>query len=101
MSELLDVDPFEVRRVLRPPAALRAFNEAGVLAPADVHVAVRLLTLAGEKDRALTNLERVSFFPPVPISKTRPRSVSTDAGGHLRPDSSPMTPRGLEARRRV
>ena len=50
MSELLDADPFEVRRVLRPPVALRAFNEAGVLAPADVHVAVRLLTLAGEND---------------------------------------------------
>jgi len=50
MSELLDADPFEVRRVLRPPPALRAFNEAGVLAPADVHVAVRLLTLAGEND---------------------------------------------------
>jgi len=50
MSELLDADPFEARRVLRPPPALRAFNEAGVLAPADVHVAVRLLTLAGEND---------------------------------------------------
>jgi exodeoxyribonuclease V alpha subunit len=50
MSELRDADPFEVRRALRPPAELRAFNEAGVLAAADVHVAARLMTLAVEDD---------------------------------------------------
>ena len=50
MSELRDADPFEVRRALRPPAELRAFNEAGVLAAADVHVAARLMALAGEDD---------------------------------------------------
>ena len=50
MSELRDADPFEVRRALRPPASLRAFNEAGVLAAADVHVAARLMALAGEDD---------------------------------------------------
>ncbi len=50
MSELLDADPFEVRRALRPRPELRAFNEAGVLAAADVHVAARLMALAGEDD---------------------------------------------------
>jgi exodeoxyribonuclease V alpha subunit len=51
VSELrLEADPFDVRRALRPRAELRAFNEAGVLAAADVHVAARLLELAGEDD---------------------------------------------------
>jgi exodeoxyribonuclease V alpha subunit len=52
MSELLALEPdvFDVRRALRPPEPLRAFNEAGVLAAADVHVAARLMALAGEDD---------------------------------------------------
>jgi exodeoxyribonuclease V alpha subunit len=44
------IDRFDPRRALRAPGALRAFNEAGVLAPADVHVARRLAELAGEDD---------------------------------------------------
>ena len=43
-------DPFDARAALRAPEALRAFNAAGVLAAADVHVAVRLGALAGETD---------------------------------------------------
>jgi exodeoxyribonuclease V alpha subunit len=43
-------DPFDPRRALRAPGLLRAFNDAGVLAPADVHVASRLGELAGETD---------------------------------------------------
>ena len=43
-------DVFAARRALRAPEPLRAFNEAGVLAPADVHVALRLADLAGERD---------------------------------------------------
>ena len=52
MSELAppEVDVFDARRALRSPDALRPFNEAGVLAAADVHVAVRLASLAGEDD---------------------------------------------------
>jgi exodeoxyribonuclease V alpha subunit len=55
MSELtaLEPDVFDVRRALRPPEPLRAFNEAGVLAVADVHVATRLMGLAGEDDPAV------------------------------------------------
>jgi exodeoxyribonuclease V alpha subunit len=53
MSELV-ADPFDVRRALGTPEALRAFNDAGVLVAADVHVAVRLAALAGEADPAVT-----------------------------------------------
>jgi exodeoxyribonuclease V alpha subunit len=47
------LDPFDVRRALRAPALLAAFNAAGVLAPADVHVARRLGELAGEGDESV------------------------------------------------
>jgi exodeoxyribonuclease V alpha subunit len=47
------IDPFDVRRTLRAPALLAAFNAAGVLVPADVHVARRLGELAGEADEAV------------------------------------------------
>jgi exodeoxyribonuclease V alpha subunit len=41
-------DPFDVRLALGATGALRAFNQAGVLSAADVHVAVRLAELGGE-----------------------------------------------------
>jgi exodeoxyribonuclease V alpha subunit len=44
------IDPYDARRALAAPALLREFNDAGVLAPADVHVARRLAALAGETD---------------------------------------------------
>jgi len=51
VSELVAAaDPFDVRHALRSPGVLRAFNDAGVLAAADVHVAARLAALAGEDD---------------------------------------------------
>jgi exodeoxyribonuclease V alpha subunit len=40
----------DVRLVQRAGGLLRTFNAAGVLAPADVHVALRLSTLGREKD---------------------------------------------------
>jgi exodeoxyribonuclease V alpha subunit len=43
-------DVFDARRAVRAAGLLRAFNEAGVLAPADVHVAQRLGELGGEDD---------------------------------------------------
>jgi exodeoxyribonuclease V alpha subunit len=43
-------DPFDVRRARHAPGLLRAFNDAGVLTAADVHVALRLGGLAGEVD---------------------------------------------------
>jgi exodeoxyribonuclease V alpha subunit len=43
----------DARLVLAATGLLREFNEAGVLAPADVHVARRLSELAGEGDEAV------------------------------------------------
>ncbi len=43
-------DAFDVRRAQRAPGLLRAFNDAGVLTAADVHVARRLTELAGAHD---------------------------------------------------
>jgi exodeoxyribonuclease V alpha subunit len=44
------LDPFDVRFALGAPEPLRAFNQAGVLAGADVHVALRIGALAGVRD---------------------------------------------------
>ncbi|MGI8429001.1 MAG: exodeoxyribonuclease V subunit alpha [Solirubrobacteraceae bacterium] len=44
------IDPFDVRRARRAPGLLREFNDAGVLAAADVHVAQRLVGLIDEVD---------------------------------------------------
>jgi exodeoxyribonuclease V alpha subunit len=43
----------DARLVIGADGLLREFNEAGVLAPADVHVARRLAQLAGEDDEAV------------------------------------------------
>ena len=48
MSEVL-LDAFDVRRARRAGGLLREFNEAGVLAAADVHVARRLADVGGEE----------------------------------------------------
>ena len=45
-----DVDVHDPRRARHAPGLLRAFNDIGVLSAADVHVAVRLTELAGERD---------------------------------------------------
>ena len=50
VRELPAVDDFGASRALRAPEPLRRFNEIGVLAAADVHVARTLTELAGEGD---------------------------------------------------
>jgi exodeoxyribonuclease V alpha subunit len=55
IGEARPADSFDAGLVLDAPPGLEAladFNAAGVLAPADVHVARRLLDLAGETGRA-------------------------------------------------
>nr|MDQ3306552.1 exodeoxyribonuclease V subunit alpha [Actinomycetota bacterium] len=47
------VDPFDVRLARHAPGVLGAFNSAGVLTAADVHVALRLGQLGGEGDDAV------------------------------------------------
>jgi exodeoxyribonuclease V alpha subunit len=49
-----DRDPFESRLAAHASGLLREFNQAGVLAAADVHVARRLVAMAGERDEAVT-----------------------------------------------
>jgi exodeoxyribonuclease V alpha subunit len=46
-------DPFDARRALRATGLLRAFNEAGLLSAAEVHVAARLAALAGDQDESV------------------------------------------------
>jgi exodeoxyribonuclease V alpha subunit len=43
-------DPFDGRRAVAGSGLLRAFNDAGVLAAADVHVALRLAAIANDPD---------------------------------------------------
>jgi exodeoxyribonuclease V alpha subunit len=47
MTSLRDRDPFDVRLARAAPGPLRAFNDAGVLSSADVHVARRLARIGG------------------------------------------------------
>ena len=42
-------DPFDARRAERATGLVGAFNEIGLLSPADVHVATRIAALVGEK----------------------------------------------------
>jgi exodeoxyribonuclease V alpha subunit len=44
------IDTHNPRRARQAPGLLRTFNDIGVLSAADVHVAVRLTSLAGEPD---------------------------------------------------
>ena len=54
MSEPLPgLDQFDVRNARGADGLLRAFNRAGVLSAADVHVAARATALAGEDDDAV------------------------------------------------
>ena len=46
-------DPFDVRRAVVASGLLRTFNDAGVLAAADVHVARRLARIGAEEDEWL------------------------------------------------
>ncbi|WP_053226945.1 exodeoxyribonuclease V subunit alpha [Solirubrobacter soli] len=53
MTALAPDDPHDVRRARTAPGLLRAFNDIGVLAAADVHVAVRLTAITGETDESI------------------------------------------------
>ena len=46
----VEVDVHDARRARHAPGLLRAFNDIGVLSAADVQVAARLTSLAGEGD---------------------------------------------------
>ena len=61
---VLEVDRFDVRRAREAPEPLRAFNDAGVLAAADVHVALRLAQLAGTDDPHATLAAALAIRAP-------------------------------------
>jgi exodeoxyribonuclease V alpha subunit len=47
------VDPYDARRAIRARGLLAAFNDAGVLVAADIHVATRLAALTDEPDETV------------------------------------------------
>jgi exodeoxyribonuclease V alpha subunit len=69
---LTDLDVHDVQRVRRAAGLLRDFNDAGVLAAADVHVALRLGRLGGEDD------ERVLLAAALTVRALRAGSVHLD-----------------------
>ena len=50
---MTEVDLHDIRRARHAPGLLRAFNDIGVLAAADVHVALRIAALAPETDESV------------------------------------------------
>ena len=110
---MIEADLFDPRLARRAPALLRAFNEAGVLSAADVHVAVRLAELAGEEDQSVVlatalavrgprlghvyvDLETVEATATVEGEESEPVDLSAlpwpDAAGWLeRVAASPLT----------
>ncbi|HET7486689.1 MAG TPA: exodeoxyribonuclease V subunit alpha [Acidimicrobiales bacterium] len=77
-------DRFGARVARRAHGVLRAFNEAGVLAAADVHVATRLAALAGDGDEAVALAVALAVRAPrlghvcADLATAR-RSVTTEA----------------------
>ena len=67
-----EVDPHDVRLALRAEGLLREFNQAGVLAAADVHVAQRLGRLVHESD------ERVLLATALAVRGVRLGSVCVE-----------------------
>jgi exodeoxyribonuclease V alpha subunit len=72
MSSPGALDLHDARRVRCAAGALRSFNEAGVLAAADVHVALRLARLANEED------ERALLAAALAVRAPRLGSVCVD-----------------------
>jgi len=68
-------DPYDVRLALGATGSLRAFNQAGVLTSADVHVASRLGRLAQEHE------ERVLLAVALAVRGVRLGSVCVDLPG--------------------
>jgi exodeoxyribonuclease V alpha subunit len=72
VSALDTVDRHDARYVRRAAATLRDFNEAGVLAAADIHVALRLAQLLREED------EKVLLATALAVRAPRLGSVCVD-----------------------
>ena len=64
------LDPFDVRRAQRAPGLLQAFNDAGVLVAADVHVALRLGRLCGDDDPSVLLAAALAVRAPASATST-------------------------------
>jgi exodeoxyribonuclease V alpha subunit len=53
VEAVVEQDPLDAQRVRHAPGLLRPFNDIGLLAAADVHVALRLAALADDDDTAV------------------------------------------------
>jgi exodeoxyribonuclease V alpha subunit len=86
----LEIDPYAADRALATDGLLRAFNDAGLLAAADVHVARRLVLLAGEPDEAVALAAALAVRGPrmghvhVDLATARDTAAVDDDGDALR-----------------
>ena len=89
MTRAIVPDAYDVRLARRAPEALRAFNEAGVLSAADVHVALRLAALGGEGDETVTLAAALAVRGPrlghVYVDIATVRDTATVEGEELEP----------------
>ena len=85
MTELFETEDVHDRRLVRGLSGLLgAFNEAGLLEAADVHVAQRLCSIVGETD------ETVALAVGVAVRAVRHGSVCVDLA--TVPDVAPILP---------
>lgn len=91
-------DAFSSRLALAAGGALGEFNRAGVLAPADVHVARRLTALGGDRNEMVALAVALAVRGPrfghvyVDLAKVRETAstdLDVDAGGDIDLDSLP------------
>ncbi|MEA2145913.1 MAG: exodeoxyribonuclease alpha subunit [Solirubrobacteraceae bacterium] len=87
-------DPYEARYARSASGLLRDFNQAGVLAAADVHVAVRLAALGGERDELVALAAALAVRAPrlghvhVDLAQIR-RSAAVESEDGLALDALP------------
>ena len=102
-------DPFDARRARHAPGLLRAFNDAGVLVAADVHVALRLAALGGETDEQVVLAAALAVRAPrvghvlVDLAhdpRDRHRRVRRPRGAPARPRRAPVAAAGRVDRAR-
>ena len=94
-------DPYEARYARSASGLLRDFNQAGVLAAADVHVAGRLAALGGERDELVALAAALAVRAPrlghvhVDLAQIR-RSAAVESEDGLALDALPWPdPGGL------
>ena len=94
-------DPFDARRVRSVDGLVREFNDAGVLASADVHVAARLAAIARERHDSVVLAAALAVRVAAAWARARrPRLDSRHGGGRHRGADRPVGA-AVARRRRV